>query len=144
MGDNKSDNRGGNGVVRGLVLLILVLGILSVAAIVWMFPGRGLGNQDKGLVADIYQDGELILSIPLDEVEESYRFVVDGMNGGRNEIEVRPGEIGMAWANCPDGLCIRMGFRHNSLLPITCLPHKLVIQIRTGDRDGDLPDAIVY
>ena len=35
---------------------------------------------------------------------------VTGSDGGKNQVEVRPGSIGIVSADCPDKLCVRQGF----------------------------------
>ncbi len=121
------------------LLLIIALSILALCCLLWIWQGT---NDNSGkLTADIYQNGRLIQSISLDSVEEPYTFTVTGDNDCRNEIEVRPGSIGIISADCPDKLCVHQGFIDTSLLPITCLPNHLVIQIRTEDIT---PDIITY
>lgn len=109
------------------ILLSLILAVIGIISILLLF----LQNGNHGTVADIYQNGSLIQSIPLDSVKETYTFTVTGEHGAANEIEVRPGSIGIISASCPDKLCVHQGFISGSLLPITCLPNRLVIQIRT-------------
>ena len=97
--------------------------------------------------ADIFQNGILIMSIPLAEETESRTFTVEGDNGCVNEIEIRPGSIGIISADCPDKLCVGQGFISDTRLPITCLPNRLVIQLRpvsSGDEDTAAPDIITY
>lgn len=87
-------------------------------------------NRAAGYTADIYQSGELLTSIDLSAVSQPYVFTVTGENGCTNEIEVRPDQIGIISADCPDKLCVHQGFISDSRLPITCLPNRLVIQLR--------------
>ncbi|MCM1024835.1 MAG: NusG domain II-containing protein [Roseburia sp.] len=97
-------------------------------------------------VAEIYQDGKLLTRISLDEVPESYTFTITGTKGGENQVEVRPGGIGIVSADCPDGLCVRQGFLSAPGIPIVCLPHRLVIQVRPADDEtvsGEI-DIISY
>lgn len=113
-------------VVFIAILLCLVL-IISLIAILRPVTGN------TKYTADIYQDGNLLTSISLDNVNAPYRFTVTGENGCVNEIEVRSGSIGIISADCPDKLCIHQGFVSNSKLPIVCLPNRLVIQLREDD-----------
>ncbi|MCH5343744.1 MAG: NusG domain II-containing protein [Acetatifactor sp.] len=94
-------------------------------------------------VADIYQDGSLLMSIPLTRDAEPYTFTVTGDTGGYNEILVTDGQIGILSASCPDKLCIHQGFQRTSLLPIVCLPNRLVIRVHEGESQIP-PDAVVY
>ena len=58
--------------------------------------------------------------------------------GGYNLIEVERGRIRVAEADCPDQVCVRQGWISNSVVPIACLPHKLVVQLESasGGVDG--------
>jgi len=108
------------------ILLCLILGV-SLLAVLHPAP-RG-----TDCIADIYQDGRLLTSIPLDGSSASYRFTVTGENGCVNEIEIRSRSIGILSADCPDKLCVHQGFIESTGLPIVCLPNKLVIQLREAD-----------
>ncbi len=130
---------------RALLLGITVV-IIAIASLLCIVLHTSSGE----VIADIYQNGDLLDSIPLSSVEESYSFVVEGDNGACNEIEVRPGSIGIVSANCPDKLCVHQGFISNSLLPVTCLPNRLVIKVRVENSplsnkdDVITPDIITY
>lgn len=113
-----------------IAALLILLTLASLISVFFIIPGS-LMEQDP--VAEIYQDGVLIQSIPLNQVTDSYTIEISAANDGHNIIEVRFGEIGIISADCPDQICVRQGFIQNSVLPITCLPHRLVIQIRSAD-----------
>ncbi|MBQ4045213.1 MAG: NusG domain II-containing protein [Lachnospiraceae bacterium] len=115
-----------------IILSCVILLILAGSITAWMI----INKQEQGKTAEIYQNGVLIKTIQLDTVTSPYTFTVEGENGASNTIEVRPGEIGIIEANCPDGLCINMGFIHSSALPITCLPNKVVIKVTGGSGDS--------
>lgn len=98
-------------------------------------------------VADIYQDGQLLESISLEQVQESYIIEIKGDSGYTNRIEVQHGKIGIVWADCPNRLCVHMGFLETPAIPIVCLPNKLVIRLRPESgvtTDPDAPDVITY
>ena len=98
-------------------------------------------SQAEGYIADIYQDGTLLTSIPLYDVDASYTFTVTGASGCQNQVEVRPGSIGILSADCPDKLCVHQGFISDSRIPITCLPNRLVILLRPAKQtESDSPD----
>lgn len=96
--------------IAALLLLSLVLSVL-------LLP-RG-----QALRADIYSDGKLLKTVQLWE-EES--FTVTSADGGSNVITVRGGKLAVTEADCPDQICVDMGFC--SAGQIVCLPHKLVIR----------------
>ena len=107
------------------------------------FTGNG-----QALYADIYQSGELLETIRLDTVTDEYTFEVPGANGASNTVCVRPGSIAIISANCPDQICVHQGFISTSLLPITCLPNRLVIRVReevsVPDDTAPVPDGVTY
>ena len=136
-----------NKPIQPKVIAALIGAILSIMIIISLlcilFPRR----QVSGYIADIYQDGQLITSISLTEIQESYTFTVTGASGCQNEVEVRPGSIGILSADCPDKLCVHQGFVSDSRLPITCLPNRLVIQLRPAGQevsDSITVDMITY
>ncbi|MBR6478212.1 MAG: NusG domain II-containing protein [Lachnospiraceae bacterium] len=125
-------------LLTALIMVLLAVSILALA-----FPSLFRPKNDLGRVAEIYQDGILIKSIPLTPDGESISFRVEGRDGAFNVIEVRNGSIAVTSASCPDKLCVHQGFHSDSLLPITCLPNHLVIRIRDL-QETDLPDALTY
>lgn len=126
----------------GIGLLLTAAAVCSLLRI--LIPPADNG----GYTADIYQNGELIQSISLKDVDQPYTFTVTGENGCVNIIEVRPGSIGIRDASCPDRLCVLQGFITDSRLPVTCLPNRLVIQLRSRTKQSQdspaLPDMITY
>lgn len=127
--------------ITAFILGILILLLLAGCLIAIYITGRQQPS-GQGMCAEIYQDGTLLISIPLNEIEDAYTFTVTGENGGINEIEVRQGEVGIIHADCPDKLCVKQGFIRTSLLPITCLPNRLVICLRNISEAE--PDIITY
>lgn len=128
---------------RAAALVAAALFLLSALSLLWLLLPR---TQEAGYIADIYQNGVLLQSIDLSQIAESYTFTVTGENGCTNEIGVRPGSIGILSADCPDRLCVRQGFISDSLLPITCLPNRLVIQLRplSEHNASETPDINTY
>ncbi len=120
-----------------LALLICLILLGSILTLFLIYSNRNTST-NASLIADIYQNGTLLESIPLNDVEATYTFTITGEDGCTNIIEVRNGSIGIISADCPDKLCVKQGFIDSSLLPITCLPNRVVIQIRTNDRNEDI------
>lgn len=112
-----------------VALLLLVVGV-SFAAILMT------RKDTPSPVARITQAGQLLREIRLDEVEESYSFVVEGETGS-NTILVEPGRIRISGADCPDQVCVHQGFISDGAVPIVCLPHKVMIEIIGGGGELD-------
>lgn len=127
--------------------LLAAAAILTVCACLAYILRIRAAAPSASLTAELYQDGVLIRELSLNKVEEPYTFTVEAQNGGFNTVEVRPGSIGIISADCPDQVCVHQGFIGSSLLPVTCLPNRLVIQIReTGPvaSQEPQPDGIAY
>lgn len=115
--------------------LLLVGAILLVSAAASALVLRGRTGR---ATARIYQDGACVRTIALDDVNEPFSFTVE-WEDGYNVIEVERGRIRVAEADCPDQICVRQGWISNSVVPIACLPHRLVIQL---DSDGGGVDGV--
>ena len=122
-------------------ILSCILLVLCTFSLLWIlfYP-----KKDKAYTAYIHVDGTLYKSIPLDEVDTPYEFSIPTSDGHYNKICVEKGAIRISSANCPDLICVKQGAITNPLLPITCLPHKLVISLRPTGSDTDTPDAISH
>lgn len=131
------------------VLLTAVLLVLALICCIRIYmAGHKIPSDGQSLYADIYQNGELLQTIRLDTVTSEYTFEVTGDAGATNTICVRSGSIAIVSASCPDQICVHQGFINNSLLPITCLPNRLVIQVREQSSVSDdatlVPDGVTY
>lgn len=117
--------------------------LVTCTSALWL---RQRGAQSTAYTACIYQNGQLLRSIPLDQVTENYRFTIEADDGGYNIVEVSPTGISIAQADCPDQICVLQGRISDSLLPITCLPHRLVIELKpcAPASTAPSPDAIAY
>jgi len=104
-------------------ILWIVLFALLAAAGTGVYMLRG-----GGTVATLWVDGELYDEIDLAAVALPYEFDVE-TEYGTNTVRVSPGEIAVIWSDCPEQVCVNQGSIHSSAIPITCLPHRLVIQI---------------
>ena len=111
--------------------ILMAVAALLVAAALFLLM-RQLHSPVSGQTARIIKDGETLYEIDLSAVKEPYTLRIEDEGGHYNVIEVRPGSIGMIEADCPDLLCVKMGFIRSDALPVTCLPHRLVIRIEGG------------
>jgi len=103
-----------------LFSVLLVTAAAATLIIYWARPA--------GTIANIYQNGICIFSIDLSAAAEPYSFTVEGKHG-ENTITVEGGQICISEADCPDQVCVHQGWISNSVIPVVCLPHELVIQI---------------
>ncbi len=115
-----------------ILIFVTLLLLVVLTCFSYIIYNKKINNK----IAKIYQDGKLIYEINLDKVEEAYTIKIDGDKEHYNIVEVRKGEIGIIEASCPDKVCVNMGFVSDGLLPITCLPNKLIIEIEGGEESA--------
>lgn len=123
------------------VIISAVLLILAAASCLLLLHPQ---SPAEGYIAEIYQEGRLLYSIPLNQVSQPRILMIETENGGWNEIQILPGSIGVISADCPDKLCVHQGFVSDSGLPVICLPNRLVIQLRPDTTSPITPDIISY
>lgn len=112
-------------------ILIIIITILILVSFLIYNIGR---NDPK---AEIYKDGKLIKTIELSENMEPVEFTVTGENGEKNNILAENGSIRVISASCPDKICVNQGFISDGVVPIVCLPNRLVIEIKGGEDQAD-------
>lgn len=117
------------------VLLLLIL--VGVFFSVWVFLPSNPGD-----ILEIRQNGKVIKTLSLkDNTTETISF--EGR--GTNTFSIQDGGVSMTDADCGDHTCIQTGRIQNSGESIVCLPHRLVLQIKSsGETDNDSLDGIVH
>ncbi len=111
----------------GICAVLLLVGIVGSILV--------LRRPDTGMV-EIVQDGEVLYRFDL-AAEEDQILEVE-YEGRINRIEIRDHQIHVLEADCPDQVCVDMGWL-DSAAPIVCLPNHLVIQFTEG---SDSLDAV--
>ena len=112
----------------GDVLAAVLVIALAAAVFVCFLPGRA--NEPEAV--EIYQDGKLIRTLPLDENTE---FSVDGKY--RNTVTIRAGQVAIIESNCPGEDCVACGWASGSGRSIVCLPNAVEIRIVADSGDVD-------
>lgn len=110
------------------ILLFAVL--LGASALVFLW---GRSQKQQGVTARVLQDGQLLREIRLDEIREEFRFTVWDADGHYNIVQVEPGRICIREADCPDKLCVKQGWISGGIIPLVCMPHKLIVQLTEGE-----------
>lgn len=117
-----------------LVVIGVVLAAACLCYIVFYFSGGS-----KPGVIEIMQDGQLLETGSL---TENKTIPVLDEAGGYNLILINEGSVKVTDADCPDKLCVRQKSISRNGESIICLPHRLVVQIKSGE-EGEL-DAVAY
>lgn len=126
--------------------IILKAGIALLFAVCLILVCIQYFSQTKGAYACIYQDGTLLYEIDLSQ-PETKEYTIEYQRGsqtGYNVVQVKDHKIGIIEADCPDKTCVHMGMTSSASFPITCLPHKLIIEVHESDTGNEEIDVITH
>ena len=114
-------------------ILFLLLAAVAVSAALLLLRGGG----EDSPVARITRDGVLLEEIDLNEVDRPYTLTFEDESGS-NTVSVEKGRIRVSEADCPDRVCVNQGWISDGTVPVVCLPHRLMVEIRGdgGELDG--------
>jgi hypothetical protein len=91
-----------------------------------------LPGESRGAVyAEIYRDGELLQTVPLDQDQE---FVLTGTYN--NTVTVRDGQIAVTESDCPGTDCVSCGWIDSTGRSIVCLPNRITVKVVSTDGGG--------
>lgn len=110
---------------------VILIGSLLVAAL-GLYLGisffQGAGTQNPEAVVSI--DGVEYGRFPLDtEITEK----IELPDGSYNVLVIKEGKADVTEASCPDGICVNHRAVSRQNQSITCLPNKLVVEIKNGE-----------
>jgi len=117
------------------VILIGLVLFFSVVSIVWFTRSR-IRRSSEPKVALIYQKDKLLEEVKLDNDK-----AISILNG-RMQIEIKGRRIRVVNSDCPQHICVNMGWIKYSGQTIVCTPNKVVIEVKSIG--SPLIDAVVY
>jgi hypothetical protein len=122
--------------LRAWIVAIPLL-LLFIASILILLFHSFKKTENVRLLASITQAGVLVETIVLEDVKEPYTVSFYTDDGHFNEILVQYNAIEIIRADCPNQICVHQGRRSAPGIPITCLPHQLIIQVRAQTNRED-------
>lgn len=121
------------------ILIVLALVVLSFAPIVVFSLNRADSPIQEAVLS---VDGKKIKTFGLSDESQSYTYLYKDKDGDENLIQVKGSKIRIKEASCKDQVCVRRGWIDESGETIVCLPHKLLIEIKSSD--GGEPGSVIY
>lgn len=107
-------------------VIIFLLFIASFSTLFFFATGS------KGAQAELRISGKVIKTFNLNKNQTwTYR----DKDGDYNKIQVKNGEIAVVEANCKDQIDVQRGYISKTGEAIVCLPHNLVIEVMSGQKD---------
>ncbi len=106
---------------------LILIGCIILVALMLLIGIYSCGTKDN-LVAYVYHNNELVLTIDLSTLEEETIFYVDGDVNTVSIVASNKG-IRISEAGCKDNVCVNQGIINNSSQTITCLPNRIVIKL---------------
>ena len=117
---------------RDLILLLVVVAI-GLAGILFLYTRPAAADGE----VEVSVDGEVVMTLPL---SEDTKVTISGFDGGENLLVISDGKAEIESASCPDGVCVRHYAISRDGESIICLPNRVVVTIRGGEK-GEV-DAI--
>jgi len=114
------------------IILILIITGLSIYQIT-----GGMFDSGHIKTASVYHDGKPIREIPL----SSGQHIDLDLTTGNMTLETGDGKIRVIDSSCPRKLCVKQGWVKTNLIPIVCVPNKVILEINSGEDDEEI-DAI--
>ena len=113
---------------KGDVLAIVVVAVLAVIVAVSFLPSADAEN----VQAQIYQNGELIGTLSLDEEQ-----TLELTGKYTNIITVQDGTISISSSDCPGEDCVHSGAIRSSGRSVVCLPNEVEVRVVNAVSDVD-------
>lgn len=117
---------------RADALIVLVALCVSLCLFLSLYGKSGAKT------AKVYQDGELICTVKLDEVKGKTQIEIKG-----SVLVVENGEIYYTNSDCPDKLCESFGHLKENGDTASCVPNKTVVTVEESEKENDA-DIITY
>ncbi len=103
--------------------LLLVAGVVALA--VFLIMGSVAKASGPGETAVVEVNGREVMKISLAENRD---YTIDGFRG-KAYISVLDGQVRITDSDCPDKLCVKMGWISQSDASIVCLPNRVVVRV---------------
>lgn len=112
----------------------LCIVICAVLFVIGLAGSIVILRRPHGTQIEIVQDNEVLYRLNLADAED--QIIEIAYEGRVNVVQIENHKIRMLEADCPDHICMNMGWL-DSAMPIVCLPNHLVVQFADTGTDID-------
>ena len=122
---------------------LVIIGLLAILSFLPLFiftqqqqakiDVTSSSSKEVKIIAVVSHDGKKVKEFNLTDHESTTTWTYRDKDGDYNTIEVKDKKIRISEANCRDQVCVRQGYRSKVGQSIVCLPHKLLVEIKSSD-----------
>lgn len=116
--------------------MVVIFALLTIAALIY-FVYAAVTEKGGKTYCEFVLDGEVVMT---EDLAGDKSFSLEGLPNVT--FEIRNGAIAFIKSDCPDKVCINIGYLHMAGQTAACLPNHAVIRIK-ADGDADTPDVVV-
>jgi len=114
-----------------IIVIILLIGLSFIPELIF---GVMMNKNYNGTYAEVTVDGKPYKKILLSEHRGEYKIDIN-TEYGYNILEIDDASIKIIDADCRDKICIKSGFISKPSEILVCLPHKLMVEIKSNGDD---------
>lgn len=108
------------------ILIILILSVSLGSMMFMKIKKNNTDNKNNYLILQVNGKTEKKL-----DLSKNIDYTIQNDNGDYNTISIKDGIVKMKDTNCPDKLCIHQGKISKNGETIVCLPHGLIVEIKS-------------
>lgn len=129
-----------NYVKKGDILLVIILFLMSIALLFFIYrPSKA----NVEVYASIQLDGNKIRTVDLSSENAGETIRIDS-EYGYNVFEIGDNKIRSIDADCKEKIHIKQGWISKPGQTLVCLPHRLVVEIKSLDANSSEIDHINF
>lgn len=117
--------------------IIIIVVLICLSFIPELIFGVMMGKDYNGTYAEITLDEKPYKKILLSEHRGEEQINVK-TEYGYNIIEIKDNSVAIIESDCPDKTCIKSGFITKPGQLLVCLPHKLMVEIKSNDTEKNI------
>lgn len=117
--------------------VVLIAVILAIAGAGIVRVGKSHGHEPAGPAHAVLHSGDAVI----DEIDLGSDRIVDLPEQGM-QLEIRDGRIRVLESDCPQKICVHLGWIATEEQIIACVPNRVLIEIETVEEP--FLDAVVY
>ena len=114
---------------------ILLISFFVITGVIFLVVFLLFGK--NGSYVTVRVSGQEYINLPL---TEDTQIEIAGKNNNKNTLVIENGKAYISNAQCPDGLCVKMGHISKVGQSVICLPNEIVVEIVSDNETLDFSE----